>query len=84
MNPQNFVVPRAENHPLSPALGDHGSAFCAFSRYAFSRVGDAVAQSFLLLSAISIVFGLFTTGATKAALNVSVQVFWGIYCISHG
>ena len=84
MDPQNFVVPRAENHPLSPALGDHGSAFCAFSRYAFSRVGDAVAQSFLLLSAISIVFGLFTTGATKAALNVSVQVFWGIYCISHG
>ena len=48
MNPQNFVVPRAENHPLSPALGDHGSAFCAFSRYAFSRVGEAVAQSFFV------------------------------------
>ena len=85
MNPQNFVVPSSENHPLSPPLGDHGSAFCAFPRYAFSRVvGEAVAQSFVLLSGISIVFGLFTTGATKAAINVSVQVFWWIYCISHG
>ena len=85
MNPQNFVVPSAENHPLSPALGDHGSAFCAFPRHDFSRVvGEAVAQSFLFLRGISIVFGLFTIGATKAAINVSVQVFWWIYCISHG
>ena len=55
MNPQNFVVPSSENHPLSPALGDHGSAFCAFPRYAFSRVvGEAVAQSFVLLSGIAL------------------------------